>query len=109
MFSKLVPCSLYTTMNLFELAPAKLAILLDSHCIEDKSLFYSQESSLLVTAMLMGKGGHMNRKEPEGPEVMEAYEYTQIIFDRAGWYLFCTKLDGHHCAIAMSFAKSFNG
>jgi hypothetical protein len=42
----------------------------------------------------------MNKKEPEGPEVMEAYEDTQIIFDREGWYLFCTKLDGHHYATA---------
>jgi hypothetical protein len=57
----------------------------------------------------MGKGGHVNQKEPEGPEVMEAYEDTQIIFDRAGWYLFCTKMDGHHYATTREFAESFNG
>jgi len=49
------------------------------------------------------------RKEPKGPEVMEAYEDTQIIFDRAGWYPLCTKMNGHHYAIARAFAESFNG
>jgi hypothetical protein len=57
----------------------------------------------------MGKGGHMNRKEPEGPEIMEAYEDNRYIFDRAGWYLFCTQLDGHHYGAARAFAESFNG
>jgi hypothetical protein len=57
----------------------------------------------------MGKGGHVNRKEPEGPEVMEAYEDCRHIFDRAGWYLFCTKLDGRHYGAARAFVESFNG
>jgi hypothetical protein len=30
----------------------------------------------------MDKDGHVNQKDPEGPEVMEAYEDTHIIFDR---------------------------
>jgi hypothetical protein len=57
----------------------------------------------------MGKGGHVNQKEPEGLEVMEAYEDAQIIFDQVGWYIFCTKMDGHHYTIAKEFAESFNG
>jgi hypothetical protein len=36
----------------------------------------------------MGKGGHVNNKEPQGLEVMEAYEDTQKKIDRAGWHLF---------------------
>jgi hypothetical protein len=32
----------------------------------------------------MGKGGHVNRKEPEGPEIMEAYEDSRYIFDGQG-------------------------
>jgi hypothetical protein len=57
----------------------------------------------------MGKGGHVNRKEPEGPEIMEAYEDSRHIFDRAGWYLYCTKLDGYHYVVARAFAEDFNG
>jgi hypothetical protein len=57
----------------------------------------------------MGKGGHVNRKELEGPEIMEAYEDNFHIFDRAGWYLFRTKLDGHHYTIARELSESFNG
>jgi hypothetical protein len=64
---------------------------------------------LLVEAVDMGKGGHVNRKDPEGPEIMEAYEDTHYIFDRACWYIFYTKLDGHHYAIAKAFDESFNG
>jgi len=48
----------------------------------------------------MGKGGHVKTKELEGPEIMEAYEDNRHIFDRVGWYLYCTKLDGYHCAAA---------
>jgi len=40
---------------------------------------------------------------------MQAYEDTQIVFDRVGWYIFYTKLDGHHYAISRAFAESFNG
>lgn len=108
-FSKLAPCSLSTTTNLFESTPTELANLLDSRCIADRSMFYSQEFSFLVATTLMGTSGHMNRKELEGPGVMEAYEETQIIFYQTGWYLFCTKLDGHHYAIAKAFAENFNG
>jgi hypothetical protein len=57
----------------------------------------------------MGKGGIVNRKEPEGPEVMEAYEDCQIIFYREGWYLFYTKLDGFYYVVARDFSESFNG
>jgi hypothetical protein len=57
----------------------------------------------------MGKGGHVNRKEPEGPEIMEAYEDSRYIFYRAGWYLLCTKMDGHHYTASIGFAESFNG
>jgi hypothetical protein len=53
--------------------------------------------------------GHVNRKEPEGPEIMEAYEDSCHIFDRASWYLFYTKLDGHHYATARAFTDIFNG
>jgi hypothetical protein len=55
-FSKLSPCLLSTIVNLFELAPPELANILESHYIAEKSLFYSQESILLVIATLMGKG-----------------------------------------------------
>jgi hypothetical protein len=57
----------------------------------------------------MGKGGHVNRKEPEGPEIMEDYEDSCHIFDRAGWYLFCNRMDGHHYTTTREFAESFNG
>jgi len=57
----------------------------------------------------MGKGGHVNPKELEGTKVMEAYEDTQIIFDQAWWYLFCTDIDGHHYARDREFVESFNG
>jgi hypothetical protein len=57
----------------------------------------------------MGKGGHVKRKELEGPEIMEAYEDNRLIFDRAGWYLYCTKLYGYHYVAARAFAESFNG
>jgi hypothetical protein len=63
---------------------------------------------MVVTAK-MGKGGHVNRKEPEGSEIMESYEDNRYIFDRAGWYFFYTKLDGHHYATTMSFVEIFNG
>jgi len=91
------------------MAPEELQNILDSHCIAYRSLFYSQESSLRVAAMLMEKGGHVNRKEPEGPKVMEAYKDTQIIFYQEGWYLYCTKLDGHDYAIDGEFADNFHG
>ena len=54
----------------------------------------------------MGKGGHVNRKEPEGPEIMEAYEDSRYIFYRAGWYLLYTKMDGHHYTTTRAFSKS---
>jgi hypothetical protein len=108
-FSKVDPCSLNTTLNLFELASAELENLPDSHFIVDRSLLYSQDSSLLVPTTLIFKGGHVNMKEPEGLEVMKAYGDTQIIFNWAGWYIFCTKLDGHHYDIARAFVESFNG
>jgi hypothetical protein len=44
----------------------------------------------------MGKGGHVKRKEPEGLEIMKAYEDSRHIFDRVGWYLYCTKIDVYH-------------
>jgi hypothetical protein len=57
----------------------------------------------------MGKGGHVNQKEHEVSGIMEAYGDTQIIFDPARWYLFYTKLDGHHYATTWAFVESFNG
>jgi hypothetical protein len=35
------------------------------------SRFYSKESSLLVVTVDMGKSGDINRKEPEGIDIME--------------------------------------
>jgi hypothetical protein len=57
----------------------------------------------------MGKGGHVHWKETEGTKVTEAYEDTQIIFNRAWWCLFYTEMDGHHYGTARVFAESFNG
>jgi hypothetical protein len=57
----------------------------------------------------MGKSGHVNRKEPEGPEIMEAYEDNIHIFDQAGWYMFCTKLDGYHYGVSCAFFEVFDG
>jgi hypothetical protein len=70
---------------------------------------YNKESSLLVVTVDMGKSGHVNRKEPEGPEIMEAYENNRHIFDQAGWYMFCAKLDGYHYGVARAFAEGFDG
>jgi hypothetical protein len=59
----------------------------------------------------MGKGGHVNRKEPEGIEIMEAYEDNINMFDQVGWYLYCTKLDGYHffaaCNLSVDGKKWF--
>jgi hypothetical protein len=52
---------------------------------------------------------HQYRKDPEGPEIMEAYEDNRYIFYQAGWYLLCTNMDGHHYGTAMEFTESFNG
>jgi len=52
----------------------------------------------------MGKGGHVKWKEPEGPDIMEAYEEWIYIFDRVGWYLYWTKLDGYHYAAIQVFS-----
>jgi len=57
----------------------------------------------------MGKGGHVKRKEPEVHEIMEAYEDNRLIFDRAHWYLYYTKLYGYHYVADRAFAESFNG
>jgi hypothetical protein len=51
------------------------------HHIVDRSLLSSQESSPLVATALMGNGGHVSRKEPEGPEIMEAYEDSFHLFE----------------------------
>ena len=80
-----------------------------SHYTIDRSLPCRQESILLVIVAHMGKGGHVNRKEPEGPEIMEAYEDSCHIFDQAGWSMFCMNLDGHHYATSRDFSESFNG
>jgi hypothetical protein len=71
--------------------------------------FCSKEFSLLVVIVNMGKGGHVKRKEPEGPEIMEAYEDNRLIFDQVGWYLYYTKLYGYKYALARVFAEIFNG
>jgi hypothetical protein len=57
----------------------------------------------------LGKGGHVSRKETEGPKIMEAYENSCHIFNRAGWHIFFTKLDGHHYTTTRAFSESFNG
>jgi hypothetical protein len=64
------------------------------------SHFFSKKSSILVMIADMGKSGHVNRKEPEGPELMDAYENVKHVFDQAGWYLYCAKLDGYHYDVA---------
>jgi hypothetical protein len=40
---------------------------------------------------------------------MEAYEDNKHIFDQDGWYMFCTKLDGHHYGVAHAFVEGFDG
>jgi hypothetical protein len=57
----------------------------------------------------MGKGGHVNRNNTEGLDIMEDYEDTCHLFYREGWYLFCTKMEGHHYAMARVFSESVNG
>jgi hypothetical protein len=57
----------------------------------------------------MGKSGHINKKEPEGPKVMEAYKNNIHVFNQASWYMYCVKLDGYHYGVAQAFAKAFDG
>lgn len=47
--------------------------------------------------------------EPQGPEIMEAYEKKKHIFDQADQYMFCAKLDGYHYDVAQAFAEGFDG
>jgi hypothetical protein len=56
----------------------------------------------------MGKSEHMNRKETEGPEIMEAYEDNIHIFDQVGWYMFFTKLDGYPHGVSCEFFEVFD-
>jgi hypothetical protein len=101
--------SLPTAACRFEFSPKELAdpLLFSLHSTHIPS--FRQESSLLIGATQMGKGVHVNRKEPKGPEIMEAYEDSCHIFYREVWYLLCTKLDGHHYITSRSFAEIFNG
>ena len=57
----------------------------------------------------MGKGGHVNKKEPEGPDIMVSYEETKHIFDQDGWYMFFTKLYGHNYGVSHAFVEGFDG
>jgi len=64
------------------------------------SHFFSKKSSILVMIADMGKSGHVNRREPEGPKLMDAYENVKHVFDQVYWYLYCAKMDGYHYDVA---------
>jgi hypothetical protein len=57
----------------------------------------------------MGKSGHVNRKEPKGPQLVEAYKNVRHVFDQAGWYMYCDKLDGYHYDVVHAFTEGFDG
>jgi hypothetical protein len=40
---------------------------------------------------------------------MDAYENVKHVFDQAGWYLYCEKLDGYHYDVSRAFAEGLNG
>jgi hypothetical protein len=57
----------------------------------------------------MGKSGHVNRKEPYGPKLMEAYKNVKHVFDQVGWYMYCDKLYGCHYDVAQAFDEGLDG
>ena len=55
----------------------------------------------------MGKGGKVNRLEPEGPKF---YNWNARVWFRAArWYGFITKFSGENYGVSITFALNFDG
>ena len=54
----------------------------------------------------MGKGGTVNRLEPEGPEFCDWN--VGVWFRVAGWYKFITKSSGENFGVSRTFSLSFD-
>ena len=55
----------------------------------------------------MGKGGMVNRLEPEGPKYCNWN--TGVWFRAAGWYEFIEKFSGENHGVSRTFSLSFDG
>ena len=55
----------------------------------------------------MGKGGTINRIEPEGLEFCDWN--AEVWFRVAGWYEFIKKFSGENYGVSRTFALSFDG
>ena len=55
----------------------------------------------------MGKGGKVNRLEPEGLEFCNLN--VGVWFRDAGWYKFVAKLSGENYGVSRTFSLSFDG
>ena len=59
--------------------------------------------------MVPKKSGQVTRLEPEGIEFLETYSNISQRFRRAGWFNFCSMLQGYHEKISLMFAHNFDG
>ena len=56
----------------------------------------------------MTKSGSGSHLEPDGLELLKAHPETLALFERAGWYPFCTRLEGCHYQVARNFLEQFD-
>ena len=55
----------------------------------------------------MGKGGKVNRLEPEGPKFCNWN--VGVWFRATGWYDFIAKFNGENYGVSITFVVSFDG